>query len=84
MYEKKDDYESWKTFEDKFIDQFADANITANARIKLSQIRQEKQMADDFIAKFKNLVSESEITESSALIEYFIEVLNPAIVKEVY
>ncbi|THH18734.1 hypothetical protein EW146_g2316 [Bondarzewia mesenterica] len=83
-YEEKDNYRTWKEFEDSFVAQFADANVAANARTKLSQIRQRKCTADNFIAEFANLVSESEITESPALIEYFMEALNPAIVKEVY
>jgi hypothetical protein len=74
---------TWGTFIEDFNDTFSPVDTQGDARIQLRNHRQTGE-ADNYISEFQLLASNSGITEDAALIEYFIEGLNPKIVEKMF
>ncbi|KAK1221402.1 hypothetical protein PQX77_015787 [Marasmius sp. AFHP31] len=74
---------TWDDFKKAFETAFSAADEPGQAQSKLRTIRQTEDV-DNYIAKFQILASKSGISEDTALIEYFMEGLNPKIVEKIH
>lgn len=77
---------AWGTYDD-FIKElkkaFEPSDLAGEARSKMKYLRQ-TGTADEYIAEFRTLVSNTNITEDEALIEYFMEGISPKLVEKIY
>jgi len=74
---------SWEVFVSEFRATFGDPNPGATARHKMNQLKQGNNTADQFVADFRLLVSDSGYNDA-ALVEKFQNGLNSTLVDRIY
>jgi hypothetical protein len=75
---------TWRAFETALKTAFSPIDSKGTAQTKLQHLRQGLGGLDNYIAEFRILVSKCGITDNKSLIEYFMEGLNPELLKRVY
>src|SRR5712692_5105438 len=63
---------------------FEDGNATANAMIKLKELKQGQKTADEYTATFKALIGETGITEDISIIDLYQTGLNSPLIDKCY
>lgn len=76
-------FPTWSEFYKAIESAFSATDEAGDARTQMRILKQSREV-DDYISKFQILASKSEITEDAALIEYFMEGLNPKIVEKMH
>jgi len=76
-------FPTWDAFKESVEQAFSAADEAGDARTQMRLLKQTTD-ADDYISKFQILASKSGIREDAALIEYFMEGLNPKIVEKMH
>lgn len=82
--ENSDHPGTFTTFMTTIEEAFSTPDEAGDARQTLKTLRMSGNMtADDYIAEFKSAASESKITESKALVEYFMEGIPPSLMQKI-
>lgn len=77
-------YGTWNEFKTSFRESFEPIDQEANTRLELDQLRQGNGNADDYVSKFKILISRSGIADEGSQIMMFMKGLNPVLRNKIY
>src|SRR5271168_4125932 len=63
---------------------FEASDSEGDARAKLRQLKQGKDLVDDYVAQFRILAGKAKMTDDKALAEYFMEGINTGILQKIF
>src|ERR1700678_4268268 len=63
---------------------FKASDAEGDARAKLRQLKQGKDLVDDYVAQFRILAGKTKMTNDAALTEYFMEGINTGILQKIF
>src|SRR6202522_314394 len=78
------DFRGLKQFTVNLRKAFEASDLEGDARAKLRQLKQGKDLVDDYVAQFRILAGKARMTDNAALTEYFMEGVNTGILQKIF
>src|ERR1700678_3839551 len=78
------DFSSLKQFTIDLKKAFEASDSEGDARAKLRQLEQGKDLVDDYVAQFRILAGKARMTDDATLTEYFMEGINTGILQKIF